>query len=445
MRWIRVLAMGFLLVGLLSTSARAQEPGTATVVVLNLDGIVDPLVADYVTKGIEAANDEGAAAIVLTIDTPGGYDSSMRDVIQAVLNSSVPVICYVSPPGARAASAGTFILIGCPVAAMAPGTNVGAAHPVGVSGAILSEKVENDAVAYIRSLAELRGRNADWAEQAVRESVSISAEEALDIDVIDQIAPTTEALLSDANGTTVTVVSGDSVTLDTEGARTKTQGMGLGARIVHSLLTPDFAFILFFLGIALITIELLHPGVSVPGILGLLSLVAAFVSFGALPVQIIGMSLLVASAMFFFLELKHPGLGAPTIGGAITLVLGGLLLFNPSVPNARVSPWVIAGVALVLVGFSATVVQATLRARHLPPAAGLERLIGTNGVVARELDPEGVVQVASETWTATTDIGPVPKGRHVKVVGVEGLRLKVELDEEQEVPAEPGSAEGSAS
>ena len=409
---------------------------------LRLSGVVDPFMANYVRGGIEAANAEAAAAVLITIDTPGGLDSSMREIIQSILGSRVPVVCYVWPEGARAASAGTFIMMGCPVAAMAPATNIGAAHPVGVAGAIEEQKVTNDAVAYIQSLADLRGRNAQWARTAVVDSVSIPAQEALRINVIDVIAPSEQALLNEINGRTAPVAGGQTVTLNTAGAVIEVRNMGLGARILHTLLTPDFAFIFFYLGLGLIIIELLHPGLSVPGILGLISLVAAFVTFGLLPVQLIGIALLLASALFFLIELKHPGLGVPTVGGAVTLVVGGLLLFNPSVPSAQVSLWVIIPVAGLVVLFFGTVVNAALRARHMPPAMGLERLIDREGTVQADLAPEGVVLVASEEWSARSVAGPLRKGEHVRVVGVDRLRLDVEPIGEQ-TPAVPESEGGN--
>jgi membrane-bound serine protease (ClpP class) len=414
----------------LATSAPAQ--GDHPVVVeLGLRGVVDPFTANYIAGGIARAETEGADAVLLTIDTPGGLDSSMRQIIQAILNSDVPVVCYVSPEGARAASAGTFIMMGCPVAAMAPGTNIGAAHPVGVAGAIEQKKVTNDAVAYIQSLANRNGRNAEWAKQAVVDAVSIPAEEALQENVIDLIAPSIPSLLSDIDGQTVQVAAGQTATLRTGGASIQTLSMGIGARILHALLSPDFAFIFFYLGLGLIVVELIHPGLSVPGIMGIVFLVAAFVTFGLLPVQIIGVVLLLASALFFLLELKHPGLGVATIGGVACLVLGGLSLFNPSVPNARVSLWVIVPVAGVLVLFFGTVVKAAMAARHMPPVGGIEGIVGNEGVVEDDLDPEGVVLVSSEQWSARSVAGPLPRGTRVRVVGVERLRLNVEPIKEQ--------------
>jgi membrane-bound serine protease (ClpP class) len=332
--------------------------------------------------------------------------------------------------------------MGIPVAAMAPGTNIGAAHPVGVAGAIEQQKVTNDAAATIASLARQHGRNWQWARRALIDSVSISAEVALRTNVIDLIAPSVTALLNTIDGRTVGVTGGSSVTLRVAGATVVTSEPGIGARLLHALLSPDFAFIFFYLGIGLIIVELLHPGISVPGILGALFLVAAFVTFGLLPVQIVGVVLLVASALFFLLELKHPGLGVPTVGGVACLILGGLTLFNPAVPNARVSLWTILPVAAVLVLFFATVVNAVVRAKRLPAETERGRVVGATGVVERDLDPEGVVLVSSEQWTARSASVPVPRGAIVRVVAIEGLRLVVEPVREP-TPAAPGREGGS--
>jgi len=423
-------------VSLLAPAVAARGEGATTVVHLSLTGVVDPFVANYVRDGISKAGARGET-VLLTIDTPGGLDSSMREIVQAIVNANVPVLCYVSPSGARAASAGTFVLESCPVAAMAPGTEVGAAHPVGVAGVIEQQKVLNDAVAYIQSLARLRNRNESWVEQAVRDSVSVPADRALELHVIDLIAPNVESLLSQSDGRTVTLGGGREAVIHTAGASIETSSMGIGARILHSLLTPDLAFIFFYLGLGLIVIELLHPGAAIPAILGLLSLIAAFASFGALPVQLLGIALLLASAVFFLLELKHPGLGAFTIGGVVTLVLGGLTLFNPSVPNAHVSPLVIAAVAVALAGFFGTVVTAVMRARRMPKRSPAERLVGATGIVTTPLSPEGVVRVGAEEWSALAD-GEVPRDASVRVLAVEGLRLKVQ-PVDTSAPAPQGS------
>jgi len=422
-----VLLASLALLGIGMAGARAQvSEASPTVLSLELNGVVDPFVAPYVERGISQAEADGDAAVLLTIDTPGGLDSSMRTIVKAILNSHVPVICYTAPSGARAASAGAFIMLACPVNAMAPGTNIGAAHPVGVSGVIEQEKVTNDAAAYIRSLAQRWDRNADWAEQAVRDSVSISAEEAVSLKVVDLIAPSEQALLDQVDGRTVVLADGFQATIRTASATIETRGLGLGATILHALIDPNLAFLFFYLGLGLLVIELLHPGISVPGILGTLFLVTAFIDFGLLPVQLSGVILLIASAVFFLLELKHPGFGLPTLGGVLSLLLGGLLLFNSSVPSARVSPWVLIVVAVALTMFFGIVVSAVARARRLPRQAGLEGFAGEEGVAVDDLDPRGTVRVRRESWSAESAGGKIPAGTSVRVKAVEGLRLIVE-------------------
>lgn len=427
MRAIRyTVASAFLIGGVFASLAPiAAKSATPTVLALSLEGVVDPFTASYVEGGISEANSSNTEAVLLTIDTPGGLSSSMRDIVQSVLGSRVPVICLVGPPGARAASAGTFILLACHVAAMAPGTNVGAAHPVGISGAIESTKATNDAAAYIRSLAEQRGRNANWAERAVRDSVSISAQEALRLGVIDLVEPDGPTLLDAVDGRAVTVAAEERVTLNTRGASVETRTMGLGPRILHAVLTPDLAFLFFYLGIGLIIVELLHPGISIPGVLGILSLVAAFEAFGLLPVTLLGLALLFVSAIAFLVDLKVAH-GAAIAIGLIALILGGLFLFDPSVPNARVSLPLIAGIGAALALFFLFVVRAVLRARRRPVAAGVEAVIGETGVALTDLDPSGSVRARGETWSAQSTGGRITRGTQVRVTGMQGLRFEVE-------------------
>jgi membrane-bound serine protease (ClpP class) len=404
----------------------AAATGGSRVLELKLNGVVDPFIESYVKRGIEQAEGDGDVAVLLTIDTPGGLDSSMRGIVKAILASRVPVVCYTAPSGARAASAGTFVMLACPVNAMAPGTNIGAAHPVGVSGVIEQEKVTNDAAAFIRSLAQRWGRNADWAEDAVRHAVSITADEAVRQHVVDLEAPTEESLLRDIDGRTVRLQDGASVTLRTAGASLHARGMGLGAAFLHGLIDPNLAFLFFYLGLGLVVIELLHPGITVPGILGTLLLVTSFISFGFLPVRLGGVILLVASALFFLIELKHPGIGLPTVGGVVCLVLGGLLLFDSAVPNARVSPWLIGAAATSLALFFGFVVKAVVRTRRLPSGAGIEDLVGELGVALDDLAPAGQVRARRETWSAQSTGSRIPAGSPVRVVQVKGLRLIVE-------------------
>lgn len=422
--WTVRLSVLAIVVGLVLAAPATAFAQSDSVVRLDLQGTVDPFNASYLAGGIEAAQDD-ASAVLITIDTPGGSDDSMRKIIRAILDSEIPVICYIAPEGARGASAGTFVLMACPVAAMAPGTNVGAAHPVGVSGAIQSEKVTNDAAAYLRSLAEDRGRNGDWAERAVRESDSLSAQQALEMEVVDLIAPTAAALLDEADGRTVKVAGGQEVALQTENADIVNREPGAAARFLSPLFSPNLAFIFFYLGLALIVVEIVSPGVSVPGVLGIGFLAIALVAFGMLPVQLLGVGLLMLSVAFFVVELHAPGVGFPTVAGVVSMVAGGLLLFDRSVPDAQVSLGIIAPVALAVAVFFGFVVQAALAARRLPPAVKAQNVLGAIGQAVTDLAPEGVVQVVSESWSATSAT-PVARGAQVRVLEVDGLRLKVE-------------------
>jgi len=424
-----VLALGPALVAHAQTSA-----STPTVRVLKLSGVVDPFVASYLKRGIEGAARDGDTAVVIQIDTPGGLDSSMRSIIAAILASRVPVLCWTGPSGARAASAGTFIMMACQQNAMAHGTNIGSAHPVGVSGAIEQGKVTNDAVGSIRSLAARNGYNPGWAEDAVRNSANLSAEDAFakDPKVTKWLADSIPQFLSDVNGRVVLVSDGhDQVTLDTTGARLQTQSLGLGVSLLHGLIDPNLAFVFFYLGIILIVIELLHPGISVPGVVGTLLLITSIVSFGILPVQLGGVVLLVASAVLYLLELKHPGIGLPAVGGTICLVLGGLLLFDPSVPDLRVSRWLLVVVPSLVVAFFAVTVQAALEARRQPPMIGVDLLYGEEGVALGDLDPRGEVRVGREHWSAEAVGGSIAAGTVVRVVGRTGLKLQVVADPNQ--------------
>ena len=415
--------------------AQAQTPASGrTVKVLTLDGAVDPFIARYLKSGIESANRDSASAVVIRIDTPGGLGSSMDTIVKAILRSEVPVLCWTGPSGARAASAGTFIMMACPWNAMAPGTRIGAAHPVGISGQIERDKVTNDAAAEIQSLANRNDYNPEFAVNAVRKSDSISAQDAAKPSppVTKAIAGSIPDVLRAADGQKA-VVGNDAkqVTIDTAGATTVEQSPGLGASLLHGLIDPNLAFIFFYLGIILIIIELLHPGVSVPGILGTLLLVAAVLSFGVLPVQLGGVVLLVASAVFYLLELKHPGIGLPAVGGTICLILGGLLLFDPSVPDVRVSRWLLLVVPTLVVAFFAVVVQAVLEARRQPPMIDVDQLYGEEGVALTDLAPRGEVRVRGEHWSARAAHDSIRAGTVVRVVGRDGLKLVVVPDPTQ--------------
>ena len=365
------IALALTVLGLivLSAPSSAQSSGQGSILQLHLDGVVDPFVADYLVNGIQEAADSDASAVLIEIDTPGGLVSSTREITQAILNAQVPVVCYVAPSGARAASAGSFVLLSCDIAAMAPGTNVGAATPVGLDGAVGSDKAVNDAAASMRAIAEEYDRNADVAESFVTDAVSISAEQALADGVIDLIAPTTEALLDEIDGETVTLGDGDEITLETAGAPVVDRSMGGFVGFLHTLLDPTLAFVFFWLGLALIVLELLVPGHIFSGTIGTAMLILAIVSFGVLPVQLIGIILLVAAAVLMVVELNAPGFGLWGIAGTICLLLGGWFLYDRA-GGVSVSPAVLVGTAAFVGVFFAVVLRKVLVD---PPHAGGSR------------------------------------------------------------------------
>ncbi|MEX0989264.1 MAG: nodulation protein NfeD [Actinomycetota bacterium] len=430
-----VLLLGMLLtvLGLALAPAHAQEPGgtetTSTVLELQIDGVVDPFVADYVEGRIDQAPGR-ADAVLITIDTPGGLDSSMRQIVQAISNTSVPVVCYVAPEGARAASAGMYILLSCPVAAMAPGTNVGAATPVGLSGAIASQKAVEDSVAYARALAEAHDRDADWAEQAVRDAVSLSAEQALERNVIDIVAADTTTLLDEIDGEQVEVAGDAVVTLETAGAQITTETLGPFIGFLHALLDPNLAFLFFWLGIGLMILEFFLPHFGIAGVIGFVLLLLSIAAFGMLPVRLVGVLLLIASAVLLVLEIHTPGFGVFGIGGIIGLVVGGLLLFNG--PGVRVSPVLIVIVAAAMVGFFGFVLTAAMKLRGAPPVSDPGDVVGREGKALTDLAPTGVVHVHGEEWSASAPHGALSKGTRVRVLSKEGLRLEVEPAESSE-------------
>jgi membrane-bound serine protease (ClpP class) len=444
-----VLVMTGLTLGAAGAATASATGAAPTVLRLRSDGVVDPFVADYLVRGIADAAAAHDAAVLIEIDTPGGLDSSMRQVTQAILNAKVPVIGYVAPSGARAASAGAFVLMSAPIAAMAPGTNVGAATPVGLSGATESQKAVNDAAAYMRTLAQDNGRNGAVAATFVTDAASLSSQQALNDHVIDLVAPSETQLLSNVDGRVVTLGDGTAVTMHTSGATIEDRDLGGLIGFLHRLLDPSLAFIFFWLGLALIVVELLFPGHIVSGTLGAILVILAFVTFGLLPVRLVGVALLVASAVALIVEARHPGLGIWGALGLVFLVLGGWLLYDRS-GGGGVSPWVIAPVAAAVGLFFGVVVVKARKLRDLPPPAGPERIVGREGVaLGSGLDPKGVVRVDAEEWRAVSAGGRVPAGSRVKVTGIDGLVLTVEPSVQTgatagRAPAAPQRGEGEA-
>jgi membrane-bound serine protease (ClpP class) len=404
----------------------AEEKRIVDVIVVN--EVITPPIGEYIVKSIKQAAESGSEAIVIQLDTPGGLDLSMRDIIKEMLNASVPVVIYVSPQGARAASAGVLITISAQVAAMAPGTNIGAAHPVamglGKADETMMEKVENDAVAYGRGIAEQKGRNADWVEEAIRKSVSVTAEEALKLHVIDLIATDVNDLLAKIDGREVKLVSGIKV-LKTKGAELNRKEMGFREKVLITISNPNIAYILFLLGLAGLYFEFSSPGVILPGIIGGISLILAFFAFQTLPVNYAGVLLILFAVILFIAEIKVVSHGILTMGGVVSLVLGSIMLFESPDPALRVSWSVLLPAVAVVSLFFIVVISIAVRAQMRRVITGGEGMIGAAGEAASEVFERGKVIIRGEYWNACSKT-PIAKGRPVKVVRVNGLKIEVE-------------------
>ncbi len=394
---------------------------------ITVNGAITPPAAEFVLQNIAAAGREGADGLIILLDTPGGLDLSMRDIAKGILNASVPVIVYVYPSGARAASAGVIITVAAHVAAMAPGTNIGAAHPVGLGGGggdkTMMAKVANDAAAYVRSIAKIRERNEDWVEKAVRVSASITAEEALKHRVIDYVASDIRHLLSQAEGKTVLVGDRKKV-LKTAGATLKEIKMGHRQRILTTLSDPNIAYILFLLGLAGLYFEFSHPGAILPGVVGGISLILAFFAMQTLPVNYAAVLLILFGIILFIAEIKVVSHGILSVGGIISLAAGSLMLFDSPDPALRVSLEVLIPtltiVSLFFLGVIYLVIKAQVRKKH----TGKEGMIGAEGKAVTDIDDEGKALVKGEYWGAYSDM-PLKEGTRITVVKVDGLRIKV--------------------
>ena len=466
MRWL-LASLIPLLLALAALPGSAQQPA-APVAVLAIEGGIGPATADFISRGLAKAHKSGAQLVVIMMDTPGGLDTSMRQIIKDILASPVPVATFVAPSGARAASAGTYILFASHIAAMAPGTNLGAATPVAMGGApegepqgprpksepgrdgdagkgkdkdktgekedkvpgnqdAMRSKQVNDASAYIRGLAQLRGRNAEWAEKAVRESVSLPATDALQMKVIDIVATDLTDLLKQVNGRKVSAGGGER-TLDTAQAQVERIEADWRTKLLSVITDPSVAYILLLIGIYGLFFEFYNPGFVVPGVVGAIALVTALFALQMLPVSYAGLALLILGVAFMVAEAFMPSFGALGIGGAIAFVLGSVMLIDTDVPGYAV-PWsVVAAVTAASAFFILVVVGMAVKARQRPVVTGREELLGSVGEMVEDAVPEGFAFIRGENWRVR-GAGALKKGQKVRVVGVRGLLLDVVVEE----------------
>ncbi len=411
-------------------SAAENEENRPVVYVLNVDGTINPALSDYIIKGIEKAEEHKAAAVVITMDTPGGVVSTTKTIIKEMLNAKVPVIVYVAPSGSSATSAGALITMGADIAAMAPGTNIGAAHPVSGGGQkideTMSDKIVNDLTAYMRGIVAKKGRNSEWAERAIRESVSVTAKEALEMKIIDVVADSVPDLLDKIDGRTIEKDS-RSFTLHTKGAKLEKVAAGLRFKILDVIANPNVAYLLMMIGGLGIMMELYHPGMIFPGVAGGICLLLAFFALQVLPVNYVGIMLIILSVILFIMELKVTSFGLLSIGGIISLTLGSVMLFDTEESAMRVSWSVIIPTVTIVSSFFIFALGLVVRAWMKRPRTGEQGLIGEVGYAVSDVNSGGKVSVHGEYWNARSE-SHIPQGERVRVMKVEGLFIVVTRD-----------------
>jgi membrane-bound serine protease (ClpP class) len=400
------------------------------VIEITIDGTINPVSAGFIKSSIEKATQENAGCLLVHLNTPGGLVKSTRVIVSDMLESPVPVVVYVSPGGAHAGSAGVFITMAAHVAVMAPGTNIGAAHPVALQATMdstMSNKATNDAAAFIRTIAEKRNRNLEWAEDAVRNSVSITETEAVKLNVVDFIAPNDAALFRQLNGRKITTAVGPAV-LKTVGVAVEKHEMSFIERILDAISNPNIAYILLLLGLSGIMFELYSPGAILPGIVGVISLLLAFYSMHSLPVNYAGVGLIIFAVILFLLELKIVSHGMLAIGAVVSLLLGSMMLMKSgsSLEMFRISRSIIISATAFSAFFFLFIIGMGIQAQRLKVATGVEAMIGDTGEVMEPLQPQGTVRVQGETWNAISLAGAVEKGRKVRIKDMKNLALYVE-------------------
>ncbi|HXX80902.1 MAG TPA: nodulation protein NfeD [Thermodesulfovibrionales bacterium] len=400
---------------------------TPEVMVITVEGVINPAASEFIGKSIKKATKSGAEALVIQLDTPGGLDTSMRTIVKEIVGSEVPVVVFVAPSGARAASAGVFITLAAHIAAMAPGTNIGAAHPVGLGEKMdktMADKATNDAAAYIKSLAERKGRNAAWAEKAVRESISATEAEALKEHIVDLVSRDLNTLLLDINGRKVQTALAEKV-LKTKDARITHEETGLRQKILNFISDPNVAYILMLLGFYGLFFELTNPGAIFPGVIGGICLILAFYAFQTLPVNYAGLLLIILAIVLFILEVKIVSHGVLTIGGVIAMVIGSLMLFETPGPFVRLSLYLILPAVMVTALFFSLTIGLALKAHRKKPVTGKEELVGMEGLARTDITQEGgTVSLHGELWAAYSE-EHIARDHKVLVESVSGLKLKV--------------------
>jgi membrane-bound serine protease (ClpP class) len=439
--------------------ARAAEPH---VLVATLNGVINPITDNYISTAVDKAVADGSNALIIQMDTPGGLDTSMRDIIKKMLGARIPVVIFVSPSGARAASAGMYITEAADIAVMAPGTNIGSAHPVSIGGSnpapnpsaspgtaataapdIESIKIENDAAAYARALATLHHHNADWVEKAVRQSINAPADDAVKLGVVDFESRDLDTLLADLDGRLV-VKGGQTYTLQTAHAAIVRDDLSGFDQLLQAVADPNLVYLLFLLAIIGIAFWVTHPGLVLPGVVGVIAGLLAALSLFNLPINIAGVLLILLAFLLFIVDLKAVTHGVLTTGGIIAMTLGGLLLIDTGFLSEGINIPLLLITVLVIAGIFVFILQKVIVSRRRPYAAGEESMVGSIGSVREPLDPTGMVFVQGALWRASSRSGTIPVGTKVRVTAVEGLRLEVEALSREEPTNIPGPQAASS-